>query len=494
MQLTVIGVGHVGLVTAACLASDGHHVVGLDDDGGKMAGLQAGRIPFHEPGLAELVETQVAAGRLRFTGDLADALAGAEVAFVCVGTPALPGGGPNLRFVETVGRNVGELATDDVVLVEKSTVPANTGIRLQEVVARRESNHGDAARVGACTHRRSEIQRSHERTGHGRLVVTRGDGYRRERVGGSCLREDRAGQKRDRDRQSDNSRERAEASSPLRKPVYRELMPQRAAGQNQSLVGTPQARRAYCARSRFCRQAAGRRKSDMRRRTVLLGLGAAMMASSVAMAQTDTLQRSGIRVRKDASLDVSYTRTGVDVRTPSYAGGDVDIYAGWTDGNIIHYLIVGDSMEVEIARLAETRSGSAAVRDLARMLASDHTAYLAEDLEMNRDEDLGRVPSPNDMTLSRLTNAWNELRGLSGAAFDRAFLRQIAAKHQSSIAAYRALEPNARDDDLEKLLEDRIPLLERHLNRTRDVAATLGVNLNITTGTGQTTGSTRYPN
>jgi putative membrane protein len=239
----------------------------------------------------------------------------------------------------------------------------------------------------------------------------------------------------------------------------------------------------------------------MRVSKLLLGLGVAMMASSVAMAQTDTLQGSGIRVRKDGALSmrdtgavtvsVRDTSTGV---AASYAAGDVDMFAGWGDGNIIHYVIVGDSMEVEIARLAETRAASAEVREFARMLRTDHSAYLAEDLEMAKDEDLGRTPHPNDHGLTRLTNVWSELNGLNGSAFDRAFLRHIAMKHQNSIAAYRTLEPSARDDDLEKLLEDRVPLLERHLNRAREIAGTLGVDLNITTPTGQTTGSTRYPN
>jgi len=240
----------------------------------------------------------------------------------------------------------------------------------------------------------------------------------------------------------------------------------------------------------------------MRISKVLIGLSAAMMATSVAAAQTDTLQGSGIRVRKDASfsmrdttsLAARDTTTGVDVSTPSYAAGDVEMFTGWGDGNIIHYVIVGDSMEVELARLAETRAASAAVRDFARMLVTDHSAYLAEDLEMNKDEDLARAGHPNDNTLGRMTTVWSELNGLNGSAFDRAFLRHIAMKHQRTIAAYRTLEPSARDNDLEKLLEDRIPLLERHLNRTREIAGTLGVDLNVGTTTGQTTGSTRYPN
>jgi putative membrane protein len=238
----------------------------------------------------------------------------------------------------------------------------------------------------------------------------------------------------------------------------------------------------------------------MRISKVLLGVGVAMTMGSAALAQTDTLQGSGIRVRKDASLSwrdtgaVAARDTGTAVTT-SYSTGDVETsFAGWVDGNIIHYVIVGDSMEVELARLAETRAASAEVRDFARMLLTDHSAYLAEDLEMSKDEDLGRAASPTDYTLTRLTTMWNELSGLNGSAFDRAFLRHIAMKHQSSIAAYRTLEPSARDDDLEKLLEDRVPLLERHLNRAREIAGTLNVDLNMTTPSSQTGGTTRYPN
>jgi UDPglucose 6-dehydrogenase len=142
MHLSVIGVGHVGLVTAAALAADGHHVVGMDDDGDKIAGLQDGIMPFFEPGMEELIQEQVAAGRLAFAHDLDAALERAEVVFVCVGTPSLPGGGPNLSYVETVGRNVAANARRDLVLVEKSTVPANTGDRLARVVDREQALRG----------------------------------------------------------------------------------------------------------------------------------------------------------------------------------------------------------------------------------------------------------------------------------------------------------------------------------------------------------------
>jgi UDPglucose 6-dehydrogenase len=144
MDISIVGVGHVGLVTAAALAFDGHQVVGFDDDRAKIEGLQAGTMPFFEPGLEDLVHEQAAAGRLRFVDDLAAAVERAEVVFVCVGTPSLPGGGPNLSYVEAVGRNVAAAADHELVLVEKSTVPANTGMRLSQVISREQAVQGRA--------------------------------------------------------------------------------------------------------------------------------------------------------------------------------------------------------------------------------------------------------------------------------------------------------------------------------------------------------------
>jgi UDPglucose 6-dehydrogenase len=151
MKLTVIGVGHVGLVTAATMAAVGHDVVGLDHDAAKLAALTSGRVPFYEPGLQELVDEQVAAGRLRFTSEMADAIDGAEVAFVCVGTPSLPGGAPNLSYVEQVGIEVAALAQQDLVLVEKSTVPANTGVRLGQIIAREQAQNASDVRLSVAS-------------------------------------------------------------------------------------------------------------------------------------------------------------------------------------------------------------------------------------------------------------------------------------------------------------------------------------------------------
>jgi UDPglucose 6-dehydrogenase len=134
VNITVVGVGHVGLVSAAAFARWGHQVVGFDDDLAKIETMQGGAPWFYEPGLQELLDEVTAAGRLTFTNDAKEALAEAEVVFVCVGTPSLPGGGPNLAYVEAVGRTVVEHASRDLVLVEKSTVPANTGRRLEQII------------------------------------------------------------------------------------------------------------------------------------------------------------------------------------------------------------------------------------------------------------------------------------------------------------------------------------------------------------------------
>ena len=147
MRIAVIGVGHVGLVSAAAFARWGHDVVGLDDDPGKVETLRAGRAWFHEPGLQELLDEVVAAGRLSFTGDPAEAIPGAAAVFACVGTPPNDDGSPNLAYLEAVARTVAEHATGDVVLVEKSTVPASTGRRLEQVIAREQVRLGSTHRI-----------------------------------------------------------------------------------------------------------------------------------------------------------------------------------------------------------------------------------------------------------------------------------------------------------------------------------------------------------
>jgi UDPglucose 6-dehydrogenase len=138
MRVTVIGAGHVGLVTAACLAQVGHEVVVDDDDPGKLELIRQGRPWFYEPGLAELLTEVIGAGRLRIAVDKAEAVRHGVVVFVCVGTPSRGDGSPNLAYVEVVAREVARhLPVGEFRLVcEKSTVPVQTGDRVAQVIAR----------------------------------------------------------------------------------------------------------------------------------------------------------------------------------------------------------------------------------------------------------------------------------------------------------------------------------------------------------------------
>lgn len=133
MRLTVIGTGYLGATHAACMAELGHEVVGVDTDAGKVAALRAGRAPFHEPRLAELVARHTASGRLRFTGSYEEAGAFGQVHFVCVGTPQRRDGeGADLTYVESAFAAVARHARKGALLVGKSTVPVGTAARLAD--------------------------------------------------------------------------------------------------------------------------------------------------------------------------------------------------------------------------------------------------------------------------------------------------------------------------------------------------------------------------
>ena len=136
MRITMVGSGYVGLVSAACLADFGHDVTCIDTDAGKIVALGAGRMPIFEPGLADLVRTNVAAGRLRFTTDLAAALLGAEVAFLAVGTPSRRGDGhADLGYLHAAVREIASALRQPLVLVTKSTVPVGTGDDIAALMA-----------------------------------------------------------------------------------------------------------------------------------------------------------------------------------------------------------------------------------------------------------------------------------------------------------------------------------------------------------------------
>jgi len=134
MKVTVVGTGYVGLVTGACLAEMGNHVVCVDIDERKIRVLKEGGIPIHEPGLKEVVHRNVAAGRLHFTTDLAASVAHGTIQFIGVGTPPDEDGSADLQYVVAAATNIGRHMTDYKVIVDKSTVPVGTADRVRDAV------------------------------------------------------------------------------------------------------------------------------------------------------------------------------------------------------------------------------------------------------------------------------------------------------------------------------------------------------------------------
>jgi UDPglucose 6-dehydrogenase len=134
-RVSVIGTGYLGATHAAAMAELGFDVVGVDSDPAKVEALAAGRLPFFEPELAELIQAHLASGRLRFTTELAEAVASSDIHFICVGTPQRVGShAANTDFVESAVAAVARAMTHDGVVVGKSTVPVGTAGRLRELL------------------------------------------------------------------------------------------------------------------------------------------------------------------------------------------------------------------------------------------------------------------------------------------------------------------------------------------------------------------------
>jgi UDPglucose 6-dehydrogenase len=134
MKLAVIGCGYVGLVSGACLAEAGHHVIATDNDAARIAALQAGKIPIYEPNLDKVLERVVREGRMQFTTDCAQAVRDSDVIFICVGTPPTQTGEADLSAIDNVARLIAREAGSSKLVIEKSTVPAHTGEELKRAL------------------------------------------------------------------------------------------------------------------------------------------------------------------------------------------------------------------------------------------------------------------------------------------------------------------------------------------------------------------------
>jgi UDPglucose 6-dehydrogenase len=135
MKVSIVGTGYVGLVTGACLADMGNHVLCLDVDAGKVARLNAGEVPIHEPGLEPVVQRNRAAGRLSFTTDAAASTAHGMLQLIAVGTPPGQDGSADLQHVLAAARTIGQHMDGYRVVVDKSTVPVGTADKVSEVIS-----------------------------------------------------------------------------------------------------------------------------------------------------------------------------------------------------------------------------------------------------------------------------------------------------------------------------------------------------------------------
>src|SRR3989344_2369563 len=135
MNITVFGVGYVGLTTGACLANLGHLVLCVDIDEARITSLQEGKVPFYEPGLQDLITQNVKKGKLRFSTSAEEGVKFGEVIFNCVGTLSMADGSANLEYVYAVAKTVGEHIDSYKIIVNKSTVPPGTARKTAEIIS-----------------------------------------------------------------------------------------------------------------------------------------------------------------------------------------------------------------------------------------------------------------------------------------------------------------------------------------------------------------------
>lgn len=147
MNIAVIGTGYVGLVSGVCFSEIGNQVICVDNNEAKVEMLNEGNVPIYEPGLKELMASNMKAGKLSFTSNIAEAISQSDIIFIAVGTPSLPSGEANLSYVEQVAIEIGSHIESYKVIVTKSTVPVGTNDRVRELISSISSQPFDVASV-----------------------------------------------------------------------------------------------------------------------------------------------------------------------------------------------------------------------------------------------------------------------------------------------------------------------------------------------------------
>jgi len=218
----------------------------------------------------------------------------------------------------------------------------------------------------------------------------------------------------------------------------------------------------------------------------LLGTGALLVTSAVAGAQ-DRAQGSGIKISKDNSVPAQVSTVPSTTTTTVTSAGDVTInstafsltsYANMTEANMLAHLLSGDSLEIELASLAQLKATDPRVRDYATMLATEHRDHLAKALRMTPDEHITPVALVYDPEGIRLQETLNSLRTLSaGPAWDEAFVRFNVQHHQNELDLLNLNAKNAHDDDFEALVGATQVALTKHRDMGRTVATNIGITL-----------------
>ena len=149
MRIAVIGCGYVGLVSGACLAAIGHEVICADSDDSKIRKLNAGELPIYEEHLDQVIHTARSSGKISFTNSVAEAVRAGDAIFICVGTPPLADGGADLSAIENVARVIAAEARTPKLVIEKSTVPVQTGQQVKRALQVYGRDHGATFRVAS---------------------------------------------------------------------------------------------------------------------------------------------------------------------------------------------------------------------------------------------------------------------------------------------------------------------------------------------------------
>jgi predicted outer membrane protein len=212
-------------------------------------------------------------------------------------------------------------------------------------------------------------------------------------------------------------------------------------------------------------------------------VGAALVLVAVSSEAQNRTQGSGIRVVKDQTAP-GVSTTPSSMTTNVVSGGDVtvvtpfnlSVYANaMNEKNITAHMAAGDSLEIQLAQLAQDKAVNNSVRDYAGTLVADHTAHLAKTIEIITDEDVGAQPFLNDVEVLRMRQTLTQLRNMPpGSNWDAAFLRFQVAHHQNEIDLLNANIKNAHDDDLEEHIEASLKSLAKHRDLARSVATMLG--------------------